>query len=185
MTTGKKTIFCRLCGKDTDHMDLSLPSVGERWKCCSCGEYNTVRANSVKQIMVVRKDLNMRKGKIAAQAAHSSSNVFFDRMAKVKNPGIGNNPKPDIAGNQLYVMEVSPEMALWLEGDRAKICVSAQNEEELLLVYEKAKEAGLPCALITDLGKTEFHGVPTNTAVSIGPGDAEKIDRITGHLPLL
>ena len=43
-----------------------------------------------------------------------------------------------------------------------------------------AQAAGLPCALIRDLGATEFHGVPTHTAIAIGPAEAAEIDRITG-----
>jgi PTH2 family peptidyl-tRNA hydrolase len=46
-------------------------------------------------------------------------------------------------------------------------------------------EAGLEVHLITDNGKTEFHGEPTRTCLAIGPDDAEKIDAITGRLQLL
>ena len=49
---------------------------------------------------------------------------------------------------------------------------------------EKAAAAGLPYALITDAGHTEFHGVPTRTALGIGPAYPEDIDPVTGHLPL-
>ena len=59
------------------------------------------------------------------------------------------------------------------------------SEEELLKIYEKAKKAKLPCSLITDSGKTEFNGVPTNTVVVIGPDKSTKIDKITKKLKLL
>ena len=123
----------------------------------------------VKQVIVVRKDLNMRKGKIGAQSAHASMKVFFD-IAKVKN----------------NVMEVplNDEMLEWFNGIFTKIVVYVESEEELLSVYDEAKKAGLPCSLIKDNGLTEFNGVHTYTCVGIGPAEASKIDAITGHLRL-
>lgn len=59
------------------------------------------------------------------------------------------------------------------------------SEAELLAIRDKAIEAGLEVHLITDSGKTEFHGEPTNTCLAIGPDLAEKIDPITGELQLL
>ena len=59
------------------------------------------------------------------------------------------------------------------------------SEEELMELQDKALDAGLEVHLITDSGKTEFHGEPTNTCLAIGPDKAEKIDEITGQLQLL
>ncbi len=59
------------------------------------------------------------------------------------------------------------------------------SEEELREIHDKAVAAGLEIHLITDSGKTEFHGQPCNTCLAIGPDDTEKIDEITGHLQLL
>ena len=73
----------------------------------------------------------------------------------------------------------------WLTGAFAKVCCRVDSEEELMAIHEKAVEAGLEVHLITDSGKTEFHGVPTRTCLAIGPDDAEKIDAITGQLQLL
>ena len=73
----------------------------------------------------------------------------------------------------------------WLTGSFAKVCCRVNSEEELLVIRDKAVEAGLEVHVITDSGKTEFHGVPTNTCLAIGPDVAEKIDEITGHLELL
>ena len=52
-------------------------------------------------------------------------------------------------------------------------------------IHEQAISAGLQVHLITDSGKTEFHGQPTRTCLAIGPDDAAKIDAVTGHLELL
>ncbi len=73
----------------------------------------------------------------------------------------------------------------WLEGKFTKIVVGVKSEEELLSLQEKANNSGLPCSLIQDAGDTEFGGVPTYTALGIGPAQAEKIDEITGSLPLI
>lgn len=54
-----------------------------------------------------------------------------------------------------------------------------------MAIHDKAVEAGLEVHLITDSGKTEFHGEPTRTCLVIGPDDAERIDAITGKLQLL
>jgi PTH2 family peptidyl-tRNA hydrolase len=68
---------------------------------------------------------------------------------------------------------------------RSKVCCRVDSEEELMQIHDKALGAGLEVHLITDSGRTEFHGQPTRTCLAIGPDEAEKIDAITGHLPLL
>lgn len=59
------------------------------------------------------------------------------------------------------------------------------SEAELLSLFEKAQAAGLIAALIRDAGLTEFGGVPTYTALAVGPDRADRVDAITGELPLL
>ncbi|MEL6105002.1 MAG: aminoacyl-tRNA hydrolase, partial [Planctomycetota bacterium] len=73
----------------------------------------------------------------------------------------------------------------WLTGSFAKVCCRVDSEEELMAIHDKAVDAGLEVHLITDSGKTEFHGVPTNTCLAIGPDDVAKIDAVTGDLRLL
>ena len=58
------------------------------------------------------------------------------------------------------------------------------SEEDLLDLARRAHEAGLPYYLVTDSGRTEFHGVPTNTALGVGPAWGSELQPITGHLPL-
>lgn len=72
----------------------------------------------------------------------------------------------------------------WLDGRFAKICCRVDSEEELLAIHEKASQEGLEVHLIMDSGKTEFHGVPTNTCLAIGPEEASRFDAITGELKL-
>ena len=73
----------------------------------------------------------------------------------------------------------------WLNGKFTKVVVSVDSEEELIALNKALDDTFIPHALITDAGLTEFHGVPTNTCLGIGPYIAEEIDKFTGHLPLL
>ena len=70
-------------------------------------------------------------------------------------------------------------------GAFAKVCVRCNSEEELMAINDKAIEVGLEVHLITDSGRTEFHGQPTRTCLAIGSDEASTIDQITGHLELL
>nr|WP_306670514.1 aminoacyl-tRNA hydrolase [Acidithiobacillus ferrooxidans] len=80
----------------------------------------------------------------------------------------------------------NPEWAaLWMENEFTKIVVSVNSERELLDLDIVLAGAGVPCALIQDLGHTEFHGEKTYTALGIGPAPSELIDPHTRHLLLL
>lgn len=118
----------------------------------------------LKQVIVVRTDLNMRKGKIAAQVAHAS-------MAAILPKG------------ELTV--TNPKAIEWLNGDFTKIVVGVSSEQELLAIYQQAVDQGLLCSLIQDSGRTEFKGVLTYTCVAIGADYSNVIDKITGHLKLI
>ncbi len=125
---------------------------------------------SAKQVIVMRKDLGMRKGKMIAQGAHASLKVLLDRGA---------------LGHDGYTFPVTEAIAAWLGGRFTKVCVSVESEAALDAIVAHARAAGLPCALIVDAGQTEFHGIPTKTCAAIGPAWADDIDKVTGALPLL
>lgn len=128
----------------------------------------TSRSEKVaKQVIVMRKDLGMRKGKMVAQGAHAS----LGAVLYIQNGDTGFGWRGPLSS--------------WLEGSFTKICVSVNSEAELMDVFHAANDAGLPVKLITDAGHTEFHGVPTKTCLAIGPSWAEDIDKITGKLTLL
>ena len=129
-----------------------------------------------KQVIVMRKDLNMRKGKMVAQGAHASMKVFLDR---------GHFMAQDFQARDPYLIDMTPEMEHWIDGLFAKVCVGVNSEEELLEIHQNAVDAGIPCSLIQDAGFTEFNGVPTYTSVAVGPALKEDVDKITGHLKLL
>jgi len=124
----------------------------------------------VKQVIVIRKDLRMRRGKEIAQSCHSS--IAF--LSHIVRDAIERSSIPLLTSEQVD----------WIIGRFTKICVCVNSEQELLEIQKKAQEVGLTVHLITDAGLTEFNGVPTNTCLAVGPHDAEKIDPITGHLSL-
>ena len=123
-----------------------------------------------KQVIVIRKDLNMRKGKMVAQGAHASMAAILNLARR--------------EGNDL-IIPLDARIEPWLTGRFTKICVSVNSEAELLAIHEKASASGLVASLIRDAGLTEFGGIPTHTAVAVGPDAAAKVDLITAHLPLL
>lgn len=129
-----------------------------------------------KQVIIIRKDLNMRKGKMIAQGAHASMAVVLNEIYKQRNEDIVEVQGSWEKGNPFHN---------WLSGSFTKICVSVNSLEELLEIKRKADEAGLPNALIIDAGFTEFNGVPTETCMAIGPANTDDIDLITSNLSLL
>lgn len=122
-----------------------------------------------KQVIILRKDLNMRKGKLVAQGAHASMGAILSLC------------KQD--GDKL-ILDMDERTKPWLTGRFKKICVYVNTEEELLQIYNTALSNGLVCSIIKDAGLTEFGGVPTLTAVAVGPDREDKIDIVTKHLPL-
>lgn len=127
---------------------------------------------NVKQVIVLRKDLNMRKGKMVAQGAHASLKVFLD-MASPSN------------GESRLSVPLWQYAQEWINGQFTKICVGVDSEEELLDLRTRASLSMVPSALIQDAGHTEFNGVPTYTALAIGPWESDLLDKLTGHLKLL
>jgi PTH2 family peptidyl-tRNA hydrolase len=134
------------------------------------------KENAPKQVIIIRKDLNMRKGKMIAQGAHASMKVIFDMMTTVYNP---------ITTDRVLKLIPNSFIEQWVNGIFKKIVVGADSLNELVDAYNQAKTAGIPCSIIEDAGLTEFGGNVTITAVAIGPDDPEKIDKITGKFNLL
>jgi PTH2 family peptidyl-tRNA hydrolase len=137
--------------------------------------------SDVKQVIVIRADLNMRKGKIASQAAHSSMSVFFQKLEPDGTSGW--QAEPD--NRKGWFLPSLKYFEEYINGRFKKIVVYVNSEEELLAIHKQALDKKIHCSLIKDAGLTEFGGVPTYTAVGIGPWDSKEIDEITGHLKLL
>lgn len=136
-----------------------------------------------KQMLIVRRDLKMRKGKIAAQASHAAVEAV---LKAILNEGRAGQLRTTSEG---WVYLDAPEgeespLTDWFRYGMAKICVYVDSEEELLELNRRAGEAGVTTALIRDAGMTEFHGQPTYTALAFEPLAAERADELTGGLPL-
>jgi PTH2 family peptidyl-tRNA hydrolase len=121
----------------------------------------------VKQVIVIRKDLKMRRGKEIAQGSHASMAILLDFVKSGKT-----------------VNDFDECEKEWYLGRFRKICLYVNSEKELLEVYEKAKEKGLRVSKIIDAGLTEFDGVPTLTCIAIGPNYDDDINPVTETLPL-
>lgn len=135
-----------------------------------------------KMMIVMRRDLKMRKGKIAAQAGHACIEAVL--MALKKEDRLGDlEMTPE--GMILKTEENSATpLSDWFRYGCAKVCVYVNSEEELMEISAKAQEKGILCAVITDAGMTEFHGVPTKTCLAFEPLPVEIANELTGRLPL-
>lgn len=120
-----------------------------------------------KQVIVIRKDLKCRRGKEISQGCHASLGVILNAIKNL-DKGLDDN-----------------RIAPWINGSFTKVCVYVNSEEEIHALKEKADKNQVLNCLITDNGQTEFGGVKTVTCIAIGPDTNERVNEITGHLPLL
>jgi peptidyl-tRNA hydrolase, PTH2 family len=114
-----------------------------------------------KQVIVVRNDLKMGKGKLAVQVAHAA-------VSSAENTRKTRREWFDI----------------WFERSQAKICVKVDSEKELRVLKGRLDEMGIPNSLIQDAGLTQLEP-GTTTCLGIGPLPTETADRYTGDLKLL
>ncbi len=115
----------------------------------------------VKQAIIIRTDLEMSRGKLAAQAAHASLMSYFE------------------------VEKTDRKTAReWLDTGEKKIVLKVENEDALKRLFEAFKFKKVPCALVADAGLTE---VPpgSKTALGVGPWQGSKINEFTSTLKLL
>ena len=114
-----------------------------------------------KQVIVVRRDLGMGTGKIAAQVAHAAV------MAADKT----RQKKPDW-------------FEYWFNRGQAKVVVKVKRMDELIEVRKRAESLKLPVVQVQDSGLTQ---IPpgTSTCIGIGPAPSDLIDRVTRDLKLL
>lgn len=110
-----------------------------------------------KQAILIRTDLKMGAGKIAAQACHASVSAV-KKSWKSKDPAY----------------------KAWESSSSVKVCLGVNNVKELLTLRDQARDAGLATAIVSDTEGTS----PNRTVVAIGPGASSKIDAIIKHLKL-
>jgi PTH2 family peptidyl-tRNA hydrolase len=133
----------------------------------------TTEPRPTKQVIVIRRDLRMRRGKEIAQGAHAASAWLADRVIQDLWPN------EDVAHRSVTTAQRS-----WLASSFRKVTVKVNSEEELIAVYAKALDAGLEVHLVTDRGLTEFGGLPTRTCLAVGPDYDDLIAPVTGGLEL-
>jgi peptidyl-tRNA hydrolase, PTH2 family len=112
-----------------------------------------------KLVLVVRTDLDMGRGKIAAQVAHAAVAATLTALGQRR-------------------------LRQWLEDGQPKVVLRAGDEDELVAVAARAEAAGLAVDMVRDAGRTQ---VPagTTTCLAVGPDDSDLVDTVTGSLSLL
>jgi len=111
----------------------------------------------MKQAIVVRADLGMGTGKLAAQVAHASLSAYEDAGSRTRTA--------------------------WKGSGQKKVVLKADSESQLFELADAAEREGLPNAVVRDAGHTQLDP-GTVTALAVGPGDDEIVDRVTGDLSL-
>ena len=111
----------------------------------------------MKQAIVARTDLGMGRGKLAAQVAHASLSAVEDTPASVRTE--------------------------WQGEGATKVVLEGDGGRTLFELADRAEREGLPHAVIRDAGRTQLDP-GTVTALAVGPGEDERVDRVTGNLSL-
>ncbi|WP_257298750.1 peptidyl-tRNA hydrolase Pth2 [Haloarchaeobius sp. FL176] len=111
----------------------------------------------MKQAIVARTDIGMGQGKLAAQVAHASLSAYEDTDSRTRKA--------------------------WKGSGQKKVVLKGSGESELFELADRAESERLPHAIIRDAGHTQLDS-GTVTALAIGPGEDEVVDRVTGHLSL-
>ncbi|PHH82825.1 hypothetical protein CDD82_4697 [Ophiocordyceps australis] len=119
-----------------------------------------------KLVLVVRTDLGMTKGKIAAQCSHATL-ACYKALSRASSDS-----------SQRAIL------ARWERSGQAKIAVQVKNQEELIELRRKARLHGITAEVIQDAGRTQIEA-GSITVLGIGPAPKDLVDQITGHLKLL
>ena len=135
-----------------------------------------------KMMIVMRRDLKMRKGKIAAQAGHACVDAIL--AALKKEDRLGDIEMTQGGMTLKNTDKVPTSLSDWFVSGCTKVCVYVDSEEELLCIAADAEKRGIIAAVITDWGLTEFHGEHTKTCLALEPLPAEVADELTGGLSL-
>ena len=126
--------------------------------------------HQIKQVLLIRKDLAMRRGKEIAQGSHASLAFLSEQIIKSLKDG-----GPVIVG-------LDEAARKWLTTGPTKVCLQVRSEDQLVDCHKTTLALGLKSHLVRDAGHTEFGGVSTLTACAIGPDYSHVIDQVTGGL---
>lgn len=117
-------------------------------------------SGEIKLVLVVRNDLKMSKGKVAAQCSHAA----VAACEKLMNQ----NPKL---------------LQAWKYCGQPKVVVKTETEESIFQMSREAAKIGLNASLISDAGRTQI-APGSKTVLGVGPGPSDLVDQVTGHLKL-
>lgn len=126
-------------------------------RCCRGCFVRGSPTRGMKQAIVARADLGMGEGKLAAQVAHASLQAHEDADEQARRE--------------------------WKGGGQKKVVLRADSESELFELAERADVERLPHALVRDAGHTQLDP-GTTTALAVGPAADDRVDAVTGDLPL-
>lgn len=113
-----------------------------------------------KMVLVVRNDLKMGKGKIAAQCSHATLGIYKKVLYRA--------PKA---------------LNRWEMCAQPKVVLKIESEEDMLVLQERAKSLKLPTHITIDAGRTQI--APNSRTVMAILGPVEVVDDVTGGLKLL
>ncbi|XP_044285768.1 peptidyl-tRNA hydrolase 2, mitochondrial [Varanus komodoensis] len=113
-----------------------------------------------KMVIVVRNDLKMGKGKVAAQCSHAAVSAY--KQVQRRDPEL---------------------LRQWEYCGQPKVVLRAPDEDTLMQLRSEAQGLGLTVSLIQDAGRTQI-APGSRTVLGIGPGLAEIVDKVSGHLKL-
>jgi len=117
-----------------------------------------MKSSHYKQVIIVRRDLKMSKGKMISQCIHASLGAYKRADEEI--------------------------IKKWESEGQKKVVLEVDSEKSILDMYRRIKKEKIPCFLVEDAGLTEL--TPgTVTALGIGPEREETLDKITGKLKLL
>lgn len=114
-----------------------------------------------KIVVLVRMDLDMGKGKIAAQVGHASVDLAL-RAQKMDKKSFD----------------------AWMSNGQKKVVLKVANKDEMIRYMNEARSCGLYTCAITDAGRTQIEP-GSMTVVGIGPAPDSEIDKVTGTLKML
>jgi PTH2 family peptidyl-tRNA hydrolase len=117
---------------------------------------------SMKMILVVRTDLGMGAGKIAAQCVHAALGAVRQLQA---------------AGKQA-------EVDRWAATGEAAITLQVSSLTEMIQLDQRARQAGLTSHIVADAGRTQV-AAGSQTVLAVGPAAVSVINDVTRHLKLL
>jgi len=112
-----------------------------------------------KLVLVVRADLGMGRGKVAAQAAHAAVAAALAAIG-------------------------TAAFRAWLQDGQPKVVLRVAGQDDLLAIADQASAAGLPVQVIRDAGRTQV-AAGTPTCCAVGPAEDDRVDAVTGALSLL